>query len=441
MNATVSDTGTGTEKIVGSSLTIIGEYSQIAADVAELERVYGGLVIDVSTPAGLKAGKKGLATLVTCRTTLENARKEINKPLAARKLVVDDEAKRITVQIVKLEEGMRVQIQAEDNRLQAIVLAAAMAEQERQDECMAIIDIFRSAPEKCVGKPAVVIEGKIVELLEVPLHADDLGEHYATACDAQLAAITKLKAMADERAAMDEQKAELAKQAEELRQARAEIEQYNAEKVARELEQAREITAKAEAAAKVEREAAEEAAKVRGYLIKKIQAMRQPFAFGVVVSWDQCAELLSKAEDIEITTAEFGDLYEDAKKAQAQAIELIGTRMDVIKENEEEAEAKAIEDARIEAVRVQQAETKRQLDAQQASIDAAYKAAAKQAEADRKANLGLREAAQAIVDLASGSRTACPALWDLIDDLATALSNEPGASKRAANAHMKKVAK
>ncbi len=66
------------------------------------------------------------------RTALETLRKEIKAPALERCRLIDDEAKRITAELLKIEEPIDTAIKAEEQRKEEEKAAKARAEAERE---------------------------------------------------------------------------------------------------------------------------------------------------------------------------------------------------------------------------------------------------------------------------------------------------------------------
>jgi colicin import membrane protein len=134
--------------------TTIAEYSKTAAALAVYKETFTGIKYDVLTTAGMETAKKDRRELVALRTSLEAKRKEIKEPALRRCQEIDSEAKRITAEIVALEDPIDAQIKVEENRKEAErqeKLRLAAEAQKILDEN--IIEISK-LPLKCIGKSA-----------------------------------------------------------------------------------------------------------------------------------------------------------------------------------------------------------------------------------------------------------------------------------------------
>lgn len=368
------------EPIVGSNLTTVVEFNETALALSNLRERYKGLVVDVQTPKGLKEAKTFTFELRTLRTTLERRRKELKAPIIERGKQLDDEAKRITAEIVALEEPIDVQIKAEEARIEAARLEKLEAERLRVEAIQQKIQAIRDVPGSLVGKPSVIIAGQLVKLRETALDEAELAEHYLTATDALTAAIARVEQLL---AAQHEVEAEKRRQAERD----AEMEAMRAKMA----EQQRLIDEAAEA--------------------KRVEQERL-----AQVERDRVA-----AEEAATRAAEQARLDEIARveREEQERIRAEQDEADRVRRAEQEAD--------LQAERERQAAEQRKLDEQAAQLKREREAAAAKAEADRLANLGLREAAQAVVDhfaaeIANGRAP------QVVADLAAALDNEAKAS-------------
>lgn len=376
------------EKTAGSNLTPIAEYSETAAALADLRARHAGVVYDVTVPKEMRAAKEARAELRTLRTGLEKKRVEIKAPALERCRLIDAEAKRITAELVALEEPIDVQIKAEEARAESERLAKLEAERLRVEAIQQKIQAIRDVPAGLVGKPSVVIAGQLAKLRETVLDEAELAEHYVTATDALAAAVARVQELLVAQHEAEAEQKRVAAEREELARIRAENE-------------------------RLQREAAERAA-------------ADLYA----------AELAAQKERERIAAEEAGArAAEQAEQERLAAIERGKQMAAAAAERDRLAAERAEQEAALQAERERQAEAQRKLDEQAAQLKREREAAAAKAEADRLANLGLREAAQAVVDCYFGmdeSNVRDELLDQLIGDLRVALAND---ENRTATAH------
>ena len=377
---------TGTERIAASNQTAIAEYSETSAALADLRERHAGVIYDVTVPKEMKLAKEARAELRGLRTSLEKKRVELKAPALERCRLLDSEAKRITAELVQLEEPIDVQIKAEESRAEAEKQAKLEAECLRVEALQARIQTIRDVPGSLVGKPSVIIAGQLAKLEAEVLDEDEFAEHFATARDALDAAIGRVKQLlADQQAHEAEQK--------RIATERAELEKLRAEAEARRLADERRAAAEraeADRLAQVERDriATEEAA----------------------------ARAAAKAEQDRLAAVERG------KQMEAAAAE-----------RERIAAERAEQEAALQAERDRQAAEQARLDAEASKLKRERQEAARKAEQDRLANLGLHDAVRAVLThfepmMDNNSEPQC------IRDLRVAFLNEakPARAKKVA---------
>ena len=109
----------------------IVEYTQTETDLAELRTQLRGVVFDCTTNAGMREAKSSRMMFVKLRTGLERLRVEIKAPALERSRAIDSEAKRITADILVLEEPIQAEIKVEEDRAETERLEAERIENER----------------------------------------------------------------------------------------------------------------------------------------------------------------------------------------------------------------------------------------------------------------------------------------------------------------------
>lgn len=411
------------EPIAGTNLTTVVEFNETALALSDLRGRYKGLVVDVQTPKGLKEAKTFTFELRTLRTTLEKKRKDLKAPIIERGKQLDDEAKRITAEIVALEEPIDVQIKAEEARIENARLAKLEAERVRVESLKAKIQTIRDTPSQMVGKPSNIINGALVRLYETALDEAEFAEYYQEASDARMAAMARVEQLLADQKAHEAEQARIKAEREELERMREE----NAR-----LQREAELRAEAdrlerERLAQVERD---RVAAIRQELNNKIAAIGSPFFRRADVTKAQCIDLLEQARGLVLTEQEFGELLPVAEAARDSAVEQIHDAMQVLEQIEQERAERAEQDALLQAERDRQAAEQRKLDEQAAQLKRDQQAAKAEAERVRLAGLGLREAAQAVVDYFP-NEPEDDKLAALVADLYTALANDAAQAKPA----------
>lgn len=312
--------------------TEIQEYSPSEAALIELRGKYAAAVFDVTTGKGMAAAKEARADVRGYRIALEKKRVEIKQPALDRCRAIDTEAKRLTAELLALEEPIDSQIRAEERRKAAEKEAAERAERERIAAINARFDAIRALPARTMGSTAdgmraILAEAEGIDPASFP---DDLA---AAAKHERLMAISAIRAALDARIQSDDQAAELAKLREQA--AAVDAERKRLESVAREQELAAErAKAQAEAEerrrvedlARAEREKSEAAERAKAQQEReriaaekaeadKAEAVRQAEAKAA----QQAAEL-ELARLAEIARAKAEDEKRAADKAHRQAV-------------------------------------------------------------------------------------------------------------------------
>jgi len=109
----------------------IAEYSKTQAALNELAQRYKNVVFDVTKKEGMAMALKGRAEIRGYRVALEKKRVEIKAPALERCKLIDSEAKRITAELVALEDPIDEQIKKEEARKEEERLAVVRAEEAR----------------------------------------------------------------------------------------------------------------------------------------------------------------------------------------------------------------------------------------------------------------------------------------------------------------------
>lgn len=231
--------------------TTITEYRPIEAGLADLRSRYAGVAWDLKSVAGNDAARKARREIVTVRTTLEECRKVIKAPLLARAKLIDDEAKRITGELLAIERPIDEQIKADEARREAERQAKAEAERRRVAAIRAEIDAISAKAAGAVRlRKSTLAAGVLDELVAVALDCGALGEY---ADEAQQVLDDAIEAVRAHVAGLKEQEAEAARIAAE----RAELERQKAEAAERERVERERLAAERAEQERVAREARE----------------------------------------------------------------------------------------------------------------------------------------------------------------------------------------
>lgn len=428
-NETTESSSTGTQ---------IAEYSQTEQALAELRNKYAATVFDVRTSKGMREAREARAEIKGYRVALEKKRVEIKAPALERCRAIDTEAKRITGELLKLEDPIDETIKAEEARKEEERLAALAAEQRRVAAIVEKIDAIRALPGTLVGKPSVVIKGQLAKLREQDLTTDDFAEQLPTAEEARDAAVARIEqqlpAQLDheaEQKRIEEERAELTRMREENERLQRQAEERAAADARRERERVDTIQTRIQAITDFGRD-------VHGHSSETLKLKRDELqAYVERLGEFDFAEYKAQAE----TAYEEALAAIDAaiEREQGREEEALAREAEEEARREEEARQRAEEEARLQAERERLAEEQRQFAERQAEQRKKDEEARAQAEAERRANLTLRGAAQAIVDYFP-EEPADTKLATLLVDLHAALANDAAAAAPAPRARNKKAA-
>ncbi|MFY1021174.1 hypothetical protein [Ectopseudomonas khazarica] len=172
----------------------VAEYSQTEAALAALREKYTTLP-DINTPDGYEFHKAGIKELTTLRTSLEAARKREKEPHLQAGRIIDDEAKRITAELVKLENPMKDAKKEYDDRV----------ERERQERIARLqvkVDAIKAMPGQVRGQSSQAIAEMIDRVGEIDA-AHDYYDLTKEAIAARQSALDELAQMLTDRQAFE----------------------------------------------------------------------------------------------------------------------------------------------------------------------------------------------------------------------------------------------
>lgn len=194
---------------------VLVEYSRTEAALAALRERYAGAKFDLTTTTGDKAARAARLELKTLRTSLEGKRKELKAPAVEFGRKIDDEAKRITAEIVALEDPIDAQIKADEARRETERLERERIAAERAAGFRAKIDAIRACVARSQGLTSERIGNGIAQVEAIATDEASFAEFAAEAEQAKtttLAAMRNLrdlaKAREDEAARLEAQRVE-----------------------------------------------------------------------------------------------------------------------------------------------------------------------------------------------------------------------------------------
>lgn len=191
--------------------TGIVEYSKTEAALADLRERMANVEYDVTTIKGMDIAKKDRAEVRGLRTGLEAMRKQIKAPALAHCQLIDAEAKRITAELLKLEEPIDAQIKARELALEAERQARELAERQR-------ITAIHERIASITGYHALALECRTTDRVQALLdkmeavwvafnHEADFGEFSAEAQSAYLTTGASLAAIIEQKRIEDAERA------------------------------------------------------------------------------------------------------------------------------------------------------------------------------------------------------------------------------------------
>ncbi|TPG08292.1 hypothetical protein EAH88_11705 [Rhodanobacter glycinis] len=404
-------------------------------------------ITQITNKAGRDECHSSLMVLKGRRVDIEKRGKEARDDANKFAKAVIAKEKELIGFIAPEEERLQLLRDQWDTAAEVARLEKLEAERLRVEAIQQKIQQIRDVPPSLVGKPSVIIAGQLAKLRETVLDEDELGADYITATDALTAAIARVEqllATQQESDAEKKRQAERDAEMEAMRKQQAEmqarLDQAEAERVERERKAA------AEEAGRIAREAAEKRqAEIEAQ--RRVQTIRDRITsiveMAVAINGRPSQWLQDTLGDLDNMRPSrdadsFDQFIGEASTAWDEARDKIEAEIEVALLREKaEADAQAereAEDVRLQAERERQAAAQKKLDEQAAKLKRDQQAAAAKAEADRLANLGLREAAEAVVDFFRSSIGQYP----VVCDLAAALTNDEATTKPA---RAKKVAR
>lgn len=250
-----------------SGENVIVEYSATEAALSALRQKYAGIVFDLTTVKGDKEARAARLELTTLRTSLEKKRKQFKAPALEFGKKIDSEAGRVTDEILALENPIDAQIKADEARR-----AAEKAERDRIAAVRAQgfrdrIATIRAFVGKCNGISAERIKNGIAMVKQVDVSPEAFAEFALDAETAKTETLESMRIILEETERREEEAARVEAQRIENERVAAEqkaradalaAQQAEIDRQARELREAQEAQAKAEAD-RIRKEAEEKA--------------------------------------------------------------------------------------------------------------------------------------------------------------------------------------
>jgi colicin import membrane protein len=349
-------------------------------------------ITQITNKAGRDECHSSLMVLKSRRVDIEKRGKEARDDANKFAKAVIAKEKELIGFIEPEEERLQILRDQWDTAIEVARLEKLEAERLRVEAIQKKIQTIRDVPGSLVGKPSVIIAGQLAKLRETELDETELGADYITATDALTAAIVRVEQLLMAQQEVDAEKKRQAERDAEMEAMRVKMAEQ--QRLIDEAEKAKRVEQERLAQVERDRVAAEERAQREAEQAKLDKAAR-----------------IEREEQERIR----------AEQAEADRLE------------------RAEQDALLQAERERQAAEQKKLDEQAAQLKRDQQAAAAEAERVRLAGLGLREAAQAVVDYFP-DEPEDQKLAALVADLYTALANDENRTAKAVTVNRTKRA-
>ena len=375
------------EKIAGTNLTTVPEYTKTAMGLAELRTRLKGLVFDMADKKSAKEAKEARSMARRLRTDLEAERKRIKAPALERCRQIDGEANRITAEIREVEDPIAQQIEAYEAEQEALRLAELQAEQARVDGHKARIAAWRNLPGDLAGRPLAGMK-LALDRLESQ-NAEGFEEFQQEADDVYVATVARVRDLIAQAEAQEaecersrQQEAELQAMRERTAQLERAAEQRRLDDERREREEH-------------ERLAAAERARVRS-IRDAIFAIRAKAELLDRLHSDELQERMSELQDLnpDVIPFDFQEFHAEAVEAWEATIKTLADAIANALASEQEAIAQREREEAAAADRQRQLE---EAQARAAEAERIQRQQAAAAEEERQASLTLRTSAEALL--------------------------------------------
>lgn len=218
----------------------VAAYNKTEAGLAKLRDKFQGATFDLTTTKGDKEARQARKELVGMRTSLEALRKEKKAPHLAACKLLDDEAKRITNEILALEKPIDEQIRADEVRREQERAQREAEERARLEKARVRISEIQRMAASVMAGTSDQIRARITEVKSIVVDEAEFGDLAGAAASTvemvsmQLESLLSTVVMREEQAeAMrkqrEEHEAALRKQQEELASQRADLERQRQE--------------------------------------------------------------------------------------------------------------------------------------------------------------------------------------------------------------------
>ena len=198
---------------VRASLTKVGdalaEFDRVAAGIAELQRRHANVVFPVATKVGMAEASAARLAIRQPRYAVEATRRDAKAPVLALGRNIDERARWITTELLKIEEPIHQQIEVEVKRVAEEAELKRVAEEERVAFHQRRIEEIRAVAEAAVGETVTHMDSAILALLALHI-GPQMQEFEAATRNAHAVTLAKLRSMRDAQHKRDAEAVELA---------------------------------------------------------------------------------------------------------------------------------------------------------------------------------------------------------------------------------------
>jgi colicin import membrane protein len=201
--------------------TAVAEFDKVAAGLAELQKLYGGVVYDVKAAKGMEEAKAARSAVRDPRYEIERVRKAAKAPLLKLGKELDSRAAEITADILKIEEPIDEQIKNEEARKETEKQARIDAELKRVTDLQERVTYLRGNQTLSSMTESTLLAEHISNLEGEPVD-DSFEEFRQQAADAKAAGLVRLRQIHAAAIERETEQARIKAEREELAKLRAE---------------------------------------------------------------------------------------------------------------------------------------------------------------------------------------------------------------------------
>jgi hypothetical protein len=198
---------------VRASLTKVGdalaEFDRVASGIAELQRRHANVVFPVATKVGMAEASAARLAIRQPRYAVEATRRDAKAPVLALGRNIDERARWITTELLKIEEPIHQQIEVEVKRVAEEAEQKRVVEEERVAAHQRRIEEIRAVAENAVGETVTHMDGAILALTALHI-GPEMQEFEAATRNAHSLTLAKLRSMRETQAKRDAEAVELA---------------------------------------------------------------------------------------------------------------------------------------------------------------------------------------------------------------------------------------